>query len=166
MKAIVAVGKENYVIGKDGTLPWGKIKKDMQWYRKHVVGNVTVMGRTTYESMPPFKDRFQIIITSNSKNFHCYGEEIAVNSIKESLNAIRKEEENGREVYIIGGKQIFDQMIKYCDEVIVTEVSAKDGHIIEGDTFFDKELLNDFQEVNREPEEDEDYNLEFVVYRR
>ena len=43
MKAIVAIS-ENYVIGKNGDLPW-RISEDLKWFKKITLGHTLLMGR-------------------------------------------------------------------------------------------------------------------------
>ena len=50
MKAIVAIS-ENYVIGKNGDLPW-RISEDLKWFKKITLGHTLLMGRKTWESLP------------------------------------------------------------------------------------------------------------------
>ena len=47
IKAIVAIS-ENYVIGKDGDLPW-RISEDLKWFKKITLGHTLLMGRKTWE---------------------------------------------------------------------------------------------------------------------
>ena len=51
MKAIVAIS-ENYVIGKNGDLPW-RISEDLKWFKKITLGHTLLMGRKTWESLAP-----------------------------------------------------------------------------------------------------------------
>ena len=57
---VVAVGSEDGAIGKDGSLPWPRLPEDMVRFR-HVTcttrdpdcRNAVIMGRKTWESLPP-----------------------------------------------------------------------------------------------------------------
>lgn len=71
-------------IGKNGTLPWPRIKSDMSFFarvstrlpagaevpKKNAMMNAIVMGRKTYYSLPktlrPLKDRINVVITRDS----------------------------------------------------------------------------------------------------
>ena len=66
MEAIVAVDLKNG-ISKNGAIPWTS-KKDMSHFYKKTTGNIVIMGRTTYFSIPqerrPLKNRLNIVLTS------------------------------------------------------------------------------------------------------
>ena len=43
---------QNRVIGLDGALPW-RLPDDMRRFREITMGQPCIMGRKTYESLPP-----------------------------------------------------------------------------------------------------------------
>lgn len=49
--AIVAMDQQR-LIGKDGTLPW-HLPEDLKRFRQLTSGHIVVMGRKTWESLPP-----------------------------------------------------------------------------------------------------------------
>lgn len=64
-------------IGKDGTMPWPRIKSDMSFFARVTTRspvlpgmNAIIMGRKTYNSLPnslrPLKDRLNVVITRDS----------------------------------------------------------------------------------------------------
>ncbi len=50
---IAAVGMNN-VIGMEGRLPW-RIPSDLKWFNHYIIGKSLLMGRRTYECLPPSK---------------------------------------------------------------------------------------------------------------
>ena len=117
MKLIVAVS-ENWGIGKDNDLLFA-IPKDMKFFRETTVGKVVVLGRKNLETFPgmkPLPKRTNIIITRNP-DYKCDGA-IVVNSI-EAVTELGYADD---ELFVIGGEEIYRQMLKYCDECFVTKV--------------------------------------------
>ena len=53
---------ENGLIGLNGKLPW-KCPDDLSWFQSHTRGKVVIMGRRTWESLPPLPDRFKIVVS-------------------------------------------------------------------------------------------------------
>ena len=58
---IVAVDK-NYGIGKDNKLPWA-ISEELKLFKEKTIGQVCVVGRKTFESLPVLKDREVILLS-------------------------------------------------------------------------------------------------------
>ena len=68
MFKIIACINKRGVIGNHGKLLYS-IKNDMKNFKSMTIGNVVIMGRYTFESLPkkkPLKDRINIIITNQN----------------------------------------------------------------------------------------------------
>lgn len=130
LKAVVAMAS-NRVIGKDGDLPW-RLPEDMKWFRKLTLGHPIVMGRRTMESLKgPLPKRRNVVISRTAKEVP-EGFEL-VTSCDAALDLLSGEET----VCVIGGGQIYAEMIPRCDEVLMSYVY----HPYEGDT-----ILPDFEQ--------------------
>lgn len=127
---IAAIGK-NRELGKDNKLLW-QIPSDMKRFKDLTTGNVVIMGRKTYESLPekyrPLPDRLNIIITRDS-NYSASGANV-YNSIETAIEEARK---TNKEIFIIGGAQIYLLGIKYAEKLYLTLV---DKEYPEADAFF------------------------------
>ncbi len=127
---IAAIGK-NRELGKDNKLLW-QIPSDMKRFKDLTTGNVVIMGRKTYESLPekyrPLPDRLNIIITRDS-NYSAPGANV-YNSIETAIEEARK---TNKEIFIIGGAQIYLLGIKYAEKLYLTLV---DKEYPEADAFF------------------------------
>ncbi len=125
LKAIVGMAS-NRVIGKDGDLAW-RLPEDLKWFKKLTLGHPIVMGRKTMDSLPngPLPKRRNVVI-SRSGVKAAEGFEI-VGSCEEAIELLKEEEV----VFIIGGAQIYGEMIPQCDEVLLSYVFNP----YEGDTF-------------------------------
>lgn len=130
LKAVVAMAS-NRVIGKDGNLPW-RLPEDMKWFRKLTLGHPIVMGRRTMESLKgPLPKRRNVVISRTAKEVPEGFELVA--SCDGALDLLSGEET----VCVIGGGQIYAEMIPRCDEVLMSYVY----HPYEGDT-----ILPDFEQ--------------------
>jgi dihydrofolate reductase len=127
---IAAIGK-NRELGKDNKLLW-RIPEDMKRFKDLTSGQVVIMGRKTYESLPkkfrPLPDRINIVVTKN-QNWKMPGCLIS-NSLDE---AILKAKEFNKEIFIIGGASIYSQGLKYADKLYLTLV---DKEYPDADVFF------------------------------
>jgi dihydrofolate reductase len=126
MKAIVCVNKK-WSIGKNGDLLYS-LSGDMKFFRETTKGKTVVMGRKTLDSFSegkPLKNRVNIVI---SKNIDVSRDVIWVNSPSDALSKITDSENT----FLIGGSSIYEQLIDFCDEALVTIVEDD----TEGDSFF------------------------------
>ena len=106
----------NGVIGRDGQLPW-RIPADLKRFKALTMGKPMVMGRKTFESFPsPLPGRRHIVLTRG--DWTAQGAEVA-HSIEEAL-AIA-----GDDVAVIGGAQIYAQLLPHADRIELTEVHAE-----------------------------------------
>lgn len=120
-------------IGRDNDLMW-HLPEDMKFFKDTTVGQIVVMGRKNYDSIPtkyrPLPNRENVILTRN-KNFKAEGCTV-FHSMKECMEAYKNEEE--RTVFIIGGGEIYKIALEegYIDEMYITHVNENYGP----DTFF------------------------------
>jgi dihydrofolate reductase len=89
------------------------------------------MGRKTLESFPngqPLKNRKNIVIT-RKKEYNAKDVTV-VHSIEAALEAVK--DFNSEDVYVIGGGEIYKQMLPYCDLAHVTKID----YAYSADTYF------------------------------
>jgi dihydrofolate reductase len=151
LSSVVAITKNN-VIGANDRLPWGKQKSDMKRFVALTKGHTVIVGRKTFNTFgnKPLKERFHIIIT-NDLTFKVADEYkdqcLVVNSIQGALNHLDKMSENVKEnepimkAFVIGGGEIYQQFMKYVDNIFLTKIMITS---IDGDTFFPTIDMNDF----------------------
>jgi dihydrofolate reductase len=145
MIAIVA-RSENGVIGKDGKLPW-RCKGDLQFFKRTTMDRKIVVGRTTFDDLPPLKGREIFVLTRNSDAHF------------EGATAVSDPAEVPADAFVCGGATIYDLMIPQCDQLLVTTVKKE----VEGDTFFNFQWLEGF-EPEETIEETDEYSI--VSYKR
>jgi dihydrofolate reductase len=113
------------VIGAEGGMPW-HVPEDLSHFKDITLGAPVVMGRKTWDSLPerfrPLPGRDNIVIT-RQQDWSADGARRAA-TVEE---AVRGEER----VWIIGGAEIFTQVIGDADRLEVTELDLT----VDGDAF-------------------------------
>ena len=135
----------NRVIGAGNKIPW-HLPEDFKWFKKMTTGQVIVMGRKTFEAIgEPLPNRTTIVLTRSPDGIP------AVQTIS-SLSEIDLASPNlaGRDIFICGGAQVYEQALPFCSDLYLTLVKR----VVEGDTFFPPfetrfELV---EEIRDEPE--------------
>ena len=129
---------KNRLIGANNHLPW-RLPNDMKWFVEQTMGKPVVMGRKTYDSIPPkFKPlngRKNIIITRN-KAYEAAGCTV-VHSLDEAIQAAG----DVPEIIIGGGTQIYELSLPVANRIYLTEVDGE----FEGDAYFPQIDLADWQ---------------------
>lgn len=116
MKLIVAADK-NWGIGKEGNLLC-HLPGDLKYFKEKTMGKTVAMGRKTLESLPggnPLPGRTNVVITRD-RNFQKEGCQV-VHSLEELI-----EKYDGPDLMIIGGAEIYTQLLPYCDTCYITEI--------------------------------------------
>jgi dihydrofolate reductase len=157
---IIAAVAKNRVIGKDNQLLWN-IPEDMAHFKALTAGHTVIMGRKTWESLPPrfrpLPGRRNIVITRQS-DFAAPGAETA-----NSLEAAITLEKSDKTVFIIGGAEIYAQAMTLADRLEITEVDLD----LEGDSWFPEIVAVDWLETAKKiPSSASGTGLSFVSYRR
>jgi dihydrofolate reductase len=123
IKAIVAMA-ENRVIGNAGTIPW-HLPEDFKFFKATTLGHAILMGRKTYESIgKPLPGRENIVLSRTMPDTP------GVTFIR-SLGEL-KEPTDGRDLFVIGGEEIYRLLLPKVQELYVTKVPRT----INGDTHF------------------------------
>ncbi len=126
---IIAAVAKNRVIGKDNQLIWA-IPEDMAHFKALTAGHTVIMGRKTWESLPPrfrpLPGRRNIVI-SRQADYAAPGAELA-----DSLENALQRAATAATAFIIGGEQIYAQAMALADRLEITEVDLEP----EGDAWF------------------------------
>ncbi|KAI5259573.1 hypothetical protein E4T42_00099 [Aureobasidium subglaciale] len=223
---IVATTAKNG-IGKNGTLPWPMLKKEMAYFARvtkrvpeaasrpdssmlaetasqssdstEVAANaniqdpqnVVVMGRKTWESIPPkfrpLPQRTNVVI-SRSENLEGAGEDVIVgNSIVSALSSLSTKVKQGQaaplgRVFIIGGGAIYKQALDMeeaksilltrvegewdCDTDFPVDVDAEQVWTRRQKTELDEFAGEDVQQTQEEEVKGEKVRYEFRLYEK
>jgi len=123
MKAIAAMSL-NRVIGREGKIPW-HLPEDFKWFKRCTLGQVVLMGRKTYDSLgKPLPGRTNIVVTRQ-------GALSGVETISD-LDSFQPQAFAPKEVWVIGGAEIFRQLLPRCGDLYLTVVPRE----VEGDACF------------------------------
>lgn len=151
---IVAIAKNN-VIGIGNKLPW-HYKEDLQYFKDTTLNKTVIMGEATFKSIlsylnKPLPNRKSVVASLDG--FSYPGVE-TTDDIIEFLKEFPKEEE----IFIIGGKIIYDLTLDIADRLYITHIDKE----YKGDVFF-KEI--DYSKYNKIKEHISG-ELKFSVYER
>lgn len=152
---IAAVAKNN-VIGSENDLPW-YLPEDLKHFKELTTGKIVLMGRKTFESIlrrlgKPLPNRLNILITKDTK-YEAPAEVLIYNDLNKAI-----EEYKDKDLFIIGGGQIFSQTIDKADTLYITHV----GFEPKGDSFFPEIDPGKWKKLDEEKHE----NFRFVKYNR
>ena len=117
---IWAEDRQGTIGGAQGML-W-HVPADFAYFKETTMGHPVIMGRRTWDSIPPrfrpLPGRRNIVVTRQA-----HWQETGVESAPSLVDALQKCE-NDRQVWIIGGAQIYAQALPLADELVVTEIDA------------------------------------------
>lgn len=137
IRGIVAVDP-NLAIGRAGELPW-HYPADLSFFKETTMGQAILMGRTTFESIGrPLPGRENIVL---SRSGFTHPEVRTIRSPSEIEELIA---ELDRDLYVIGGAQVYRTLAPLIDEWIVTRIPvAAEGT----DAFLTPEIFEGFRKV-------------------
>lgn len=137
--SIITAFDINRVIGLNNKLPWS-LPADLLRFKRITWGKPIIMGRNTYESIgKPLPGRTNIILSRQSKEYPgC----LVYHTLEEALESHKQE----KEVFIIGGANLYGQTIARVDRLYLTIIH----HQFEGDTFFPKWNLDEWEVIEQE----------------
>ncbi|MCB0930491.1 MAG: dihydrofolate reductase [Mycobacterium sp.] len=103
------------IIGRDGGIPW-RLPEDLAQFKRLTMGHAVVMGRRTWESLPPrfrpLPGRRNVVVTRNP-DYRADGAEV-VTSMETALSE--------SDTWVIGGAEIYHLALPAATRCEVTEV--------------------------------------------
>lgn len=127
----------NQAIGHQGDLPW-HYPADLKFFKDTTLHHACVMGRRTWETMPkPLPKRLNIVLS------HSLVQDVgppppSVMFLRYPAEVLSLAKFTARDVYIIGGAEIYRLFAPHITRWLVTEIPEI---IAEADTFFAPECL-------------------------
>ena len=160
--SIVVVVDENNAIGKDKDLLC-HLPNDLKHFKAITLHNTIIMGRRTLEAMPrgeALPKRTNIVLTSNQ---HLeFKDCVMLHSLPEVWEYCKDE----REIFFIGGGQIYNAVFNDVDKLHITLIH----YAFEGaDTFFPKINFDEWELIEEEKHKADDrhkYDYTFQTYIR
>ncbi|PXX68451.1 dihydrofolate reductase [Nocardia tenerifensis] len=115
------------VIGAHNAIPW-RVPEDMANFKDVTMGHPVVMGRRTWDSLPPkfrpLAGRRNIVVTRQPEWSAAGAERVA--SVAEALALCEPDD-----VWIAGGGQIYTAAMEFATDLLVTEVDTD----VDGDAY-------------------------------
>lgn len=156
---IIVAASDNNVIGHQNRLLW-HLPNDFKYFKNTTLGHSILMGRKTFESIGKALPERRNIVITRDKDYQ--GEDIDVaNSLHEAINYCRDE----REVFVIGGGQIYKEALPLADKIFLTRVHGT----FEGKTRFPELNPSEWKKISEEKhgkDEKHDFDYSFEVYTR
>ncbi len=160
--SMIAAMATNRVIGKNNDIPW-HLPDDFNYFKTTTNGHHVIMGRKNFESLPkrfrPLPNRPNLVITRN-ESYSEEGIEIFY-SLPTALDFSQQHEE--AEAFIIGGGEIYEMGLDFCDRIYLTEIDAA----FEGDTYFpefDKSQYSETSRIHHSIDARHKFAFDFVIY--
>jgi dihydrofolate reductase len=136
MISMIVATDRDWVIGRtNGEIPW-KHRGDQKLFKELTMGHYVVMGRNTWGGIPskyrPLAGRTNVVITTTGTRESLeapLGVEIFT-SVGEFIKGTKADE---RDVWLIGGRRIYEEGLEYCDKVHITRVPGSVDEDVYGD---------------------------------
>merc|ERR1712146_423829 len=186
---------ENYVIGKDGQLPW-KIPDDWKYFQRLTHGGTLILGRRCYEERGyAFPNRNTIVV---SKTLRSLPDAQVARSVEEAIymaqeKNILSNKERGFSATTSSKLKSSGNEVKVLDEKVIDSNKANEIWIcggsqvyfnatkfcsklfftrvhssnIAGDTYFPASILTSFPRlISKKRGKDDKYDLTYFVYEK
>ena len=164
--SLIAAVSENGVIGKNNQLVWN-LPIDMKFFMKTTLGHCILSGRKNYESIPtkfrPLKNRTNIVVTTQEGYCKDQADLKVVHQVQEGIDLAFSL--NEKELFVIGGGQVYEQTIQLATRLYLTEVK----HTFEGDAHFpsfDKSKWEEKSRIIQPADEEHLFEMHFTVLDR
>ena len=135
VELVAAVGPR-WELGYQGGMPWGRIKGDMALFRRLTESKAVIMGRKTWESLPPahrpLKGRTNIIVTRDHAWWAAqpytphtlYVPQVSgADTLHQAISTARRDVWGAAGVVIIGGGEVYRAALE-ADVVDVIHLSV------------------------------------------
>ena len=163
LSVIVAMA-HNRVIGLNNQMPW-HLPADLAWFKKNTLNKPVIMGRKTFESIGrPLPNRHNIVISRQIEPTDNKISNVSwVKSIDEAISLAQAQQPD--EVFIIGGGNIYQQVLPLIDWLYLTHIDAE----LQGDTYFPDYLPEQWQVIyqqDHQADEKNSYPYQFQILQR
>ncbi len=122
---LIAAHDQHNIIGYNGEIPW-HLSDDLKRFRELTINNIIIMGRKTFQSISkPLKNRINIVITRNPEKIHNFKDVIYIKleELDSTLKELYEKEENkNKKTFVIGGSEIYNELIDKCTDMYITEI--------------------------------------------
>lgn len=157
--SIIVAMTPDRVIGREGRLPW-RLSGDLQRFKRLTMGHHLIMGRKTFDSIGRLLPGRETIIVSRQPQLVIAGAQV-VSSVPAAIAAVRDD----REVFVVGGEQVYRETLGLASRIYLTVVHAQ----ISGDAYFpaiDESQWRVIEEQQAEPDGRNEHATTFRVLAR
>jgi len=155
---IVAIDEKNG-IGKNNLLPW-HLPADLKHFKTITTGHPIIMGRKTFDSIGKALPNRRNIVISRNAGLIIPGVELC-SSLNNAIELCKDE----KDVFVIGGAQIFEQALPVANILYLTIIHED----FDADVFFPEINMNEWNEVEKnlhQPDEKNLYSYSFIKYKK
>ena len=155
----IVAASSNNVIGIKNELPW-HIPEDLKFFRNKTREHTIIMGRKTFESLgSPLPKRCNIVISRSPQKTEQPNVYWTTNI--EKAMQIAQEVSPQKEIFIIGGGEIYKQSLDKVQRIYLTRIYKE----YQGDAFYPEVPLDQFQMVDEKKHEG-DPKFSFITFER
>lgn len=157
--SIIVAMANNRTIGINNTLPW-RCPEDLKHFKSLTMGHHMIMGRKTFDSIgKPLPGRTTVVVTRNTslKIEGC----IIANSLQQAIDVCAGD----KEIFIVGGAELYAQALPLADTLYITEIQQN----IQGDAFFPEFNNSKWHEISRDKRsqlQPQPLDFHFVKYQK
>jgi dihydrofolate reductase len=121
---IIAAVSVDGVIGIDNEIPW-RIPEDFKHFRNTTMGNMLLIGYNTYKLLPAkaFEGREYIVLTGGNPIEDVSPDIYHFRDLNMVFSVLNNPDIDVKKIFIAGGEMVYNSLIDYCDEAIITWVN-------------------------------------------
>jgi len=161
MISFIVAMDQNHVIGFENQMPW-HLPNDLRFFKEKTTNHTIIMGRKTFESIGRvLPNRKHIVLTRNEVKLP--NEVERIDNVQTVLE-IAEQNEN-EETFVIGGGNIFNQLMPYADRLYVTLIDES----FNGDVYFPTISSEEWEISSKEKgikDKNNPYDYYFIQYDR
>lgn len=131
ISAIVAVDKD-WGIGYQGQL-LEHLPPDMKYFKEVTENHMVICGRKTWDSIPKKPLTRRLVIVISNKGFKVEPGAVFLDMPHAMAHINQVKDDDEQEWFVIGGGEIYKQLLPYCDRVYVTKIEKSHKDV---DTYF------------------------------
>ena len=120
---LIYARSNNGIIGNKGKLPW-HLPEDMAHFKQMTMDGIVIMGHRTWESLSvqgrPLPGRINLVLTRQKNYLTDAG--IPCNSLERAIKTCAEME---RDLWVIGGAEVYAAAVPYATHAVVTEIHVE-----------------------------------------
>lgn len=119
MISIIATIGKNNELAKNKISLWD-LPSDLKFFKKITINHTIVMDEDVYnQNNRIFSNRYNIVVSNTLKDVS------GVEIVKSAEEILKRFKDTQDDVYVIGGKNLFDYFLKYAGKVFLTVVDEQ-----------------------------------------